>query len=146
MKTRMSEIRKSWGFTLIELMIVVAIIGILAAVAIPQYQNYTRNAQVSAALTEASPFRTAVAICAQTNVLSACTAAKIGLTTPSGAIAYTIPSGTPTITITPGGSLGSETVVIESANGSDWDISSSSATGASIAATDAYTKWLAGLK
>ncbi|MFN7571067.1 MAG: pilin [Betaproteobacteria bacterium] len=52
--------RAQRGFTLIELMIVVAIIAILAAIAIPQYQNYTRRAKVSDALTIAAPYRTAV--------------------------------------------------------------------------------------
>ena len=48
------------GFTLIELMIVVAIIGILAAIAIPQYQDYTSRSQVSRVVGEMSSTRTAV--------------------------------------------------------------------------------------
>lgn len=51
------------GFTLIELMIVVAIVGILAAVAIPQYQNYITRAQVSRVMSELASLRTAVEAC-----------------------------------------------------------------------------------
>jgi type IV pilus assembly protein PilA len=59
--------RMQKGFTLIELMIVVAIIGILAAVAIPQYQDYTVKAKLSKVQTYADPIKTAIGLYSQEN-------------------------------------------------------------------------------
>lgn len=76
------KVQMQKGFTLIELMIVVAIIGILAAVAIPQYQNYIAKSQVSRVMGEVGALRTAV----ETAVLEGKTATQLNtMVTATGA-------------------------------------------------------------
>ncbi len=57
--------RRQGGFTLIELMIVVAIVAILAAVALPAYQTYTKRAKFSEVIAAVGPAKTAVEVCVQ---------------------------------------------------------------------------------
>ncbi len=110
--------RVQQGFTLIELMIVVAIIGILAAVALPAYQDYTTRAKVSEVIIMAAPAKLAVAESSSSlGGLSLVTASNSGYAFP-GATKYvsgvaitdatgvvtvtsTVPGATGTITLTP---------------------------------------------
>lgn len=92
----MTKSMKNKGFTLIELMIVVAIIGILAAIALPAYQNYTNKASFSEVINASAGVKSAVEVCAQVNnTLTGCDGGTNG-------IAANITTGSPTVTTADG--------------------------------------------
>ena len=89
----MKQVQK--GFTLIELMIVVAIIGILAAVAIPAYSSYTKKAKFTEVTQATQALKTALEVCANDmGQFTACTAGANGVPSNLGTLGTAITSGT----------------------------------------------------
>ncbi|WP_367987321.1 prepilin-type N-terminal cleavage/methylation domain-containing protein [Vibrio sp. NTOU-M3] len=119
------QTRKQKGFTLIELMIVVAVIGVLAAIAIPQYQKYVEKGALGSALATATALKTNYEDYLAISGAAPSTSAAINAT-PFSLGTISVTSGGIAVNVTKGGGSGSGITLNRSTQG-NWSCTVSSA-------------------
>lgn len=136
--------RKIKGFTLMELMVTLIIVGVLAAIALPAYQNYTRRAYYSEVVNAAAPYRFAVGECAHNlGTVTGCNAGsnfiQSAITAPVGAVnSLSVADGVITITpVAQNGITATDTYVLTPTVNANGTVTWASSGGA---VTNGYTK------
>ena len=137
------KVRKQSGFTLLELMVVIAVISILASLAVPRFQNQMQKARFVEVINATAPFKTAVEICAQrTGAVATCVAGAAGIpetvgASPNGVVNGVTVGANGVITATGGANVDNRTYIltptippnvnnVQSATGLSWTVDTTS--------------------
>ncbi|MDA0380624.1 pilin [Vibrio owensii] len=123
--------KKQQGFTLIELMIVVAVIGVLAAIAIPQYQTYVKKGAAGAAYATATALKTNVEDYIAVNGTFPSDSAAVNAT-PFSLGSVTVGSNKVTVEVTSGGGTGSKIELSRDTSNGAWTCDLTASSGVAI--------------